>query len=185
MSKTSRREILKRVGVAGTVAAGMGLAPVRLRSKTFDDDDNDTPNHATVSFGSWMTPLDRFTTLPPPSANHHELVPRTARIKAGGTVNFIIAGLHNIAIYDDGTQPGDIDTSLLAPPLPMLPPVINDPNGRIYLGPDPRLLLPNLDRVEVVHFANPGRYLVICGVLPHFNEGMFGFVRVLRHRHRN
>jgi uncharacterized cupredoxin-like copper-binding protein len=35
------------------------------------------------------------------------------------------------------------------------------------------------DRVEVVHFAEPGTYLVICGVLPHFQAGMYGFVRVL------
>ena len=36
------------------------------------------------------------------------------------------------------------------------------------------------DRVEVVHFANPGTYLVICGVRNHFvNDDMYGFVRVL------
>jgi hypothetical protein len=35
------------------------------------------------------------------------------------------------------------------------------------------------DRVEVVHFPNPGRFLVICAVLPHFNEGMTGYVRVI------
>jgi hypothetical protein len=39
-------------------------------------------------------------------------------------------------------------------------------------------------RLEVVRFPNPGRYLVLCGVLPHFYEGvsgefiMFGYVRV-------
>jgi hypothetical protein len=37
----------------------------------------------------------------------------------------------------------------------------------------------------VVRFPNPGRYLVICGVLPHFFDPaagfiMFGYVRVLR-----
>ena len=141
--------------------------------------DNGPLSNATVSFGSWMTPLDRFTVPPPPSANHHELIPQIATIKAGGTVNFIISGLHNVIVYDNGTQPGDIDTSLLTPPAPPLPRLIDDPDGRIYRGPDPRALLPTLDRVEVVHFANPGTYLVICGVLPHFNQGMFGFVTVL------
>jgi hypothetical protein len=40
------------------------------------------------------------------------------------------------------------------------------------------------DRVEVVRFSEPGRYLVICGVLPHFYDAatgqfiMFGYVRV-------
>ena len=34
------------------------------------------------------------------------------------------------------------------------------------------------DRVETVHFAHPGRYLVICGFLFHLNEMMFGYVKV-------
>ncbi len=179
MSKTTRREMLKKVGVAGTVAAGLGLAPVVSRSASLAG--NGTPENATVSFGSWRTPLDKFTTLPPPSANHHELTPMTVSIEAGGSVNFIIAGLHLVEVHADGTQPGDINTTLLIPPPPgvMLPPLINDPHRRIYRGPDPRPLLPTLDRVEVVHFANPGTYLVICSVLPHFIDGMFGFVRVL------
>ncbi|MBA3440505.1 MAG: hypothetical protein H0T92_11610 [Pyrinomonadaceae bacterium] len=97
-------------------------------------------------------------------------------------MNFIIAGLHQVLIYDDGTKPEDINTSLIAPPPPPpLPqvPLIADPNRRIYRGPDPRVLLPVIDRVEVVHFAEPGTYLVICGVLPHFQEGMYGYVKVL------
>lgn len=136
-------------------------------------------SNATVSFGAWMTPLDRFPNVPPPPpANHHVVLPQVAKIKAGGAVNFIIAGLHQVIVYDDGTRPEDIDTTQLLP-LPMLPPLINDPDGRIYRGPDPRVLLPVLDRVEVVHFAEPGTYLVICGVLPHFQEGMYGYVQVV------
>ena len=78
--------------------------------------------------------------------------------------------------------------------------MINDPVDRVYRGIDPSVLpflggppqprqvptgppgtfQPNLqDRIEVVHFPNPGRYLVIWGVLPHFNEGMYGFVEVI------
>jgi uncharacterized cupredoxin-like copper-binding protein len=35
------------------------------------------------------------------------------------------------------------------------------------------------DRVEVVQFTKPGKYLVICGVHGHFfNDDMFGFVKV-------
>lgn len=41
------------------------------------------------------------------------------------------------------------------------------------------MLFPTVDRVEVVQFAEPGTYLVICGVLPHFQEGMYGYMRVL------
>jgi plastocyanin len=140
----------------------------------------DSPlSNATVSFGEWMTPVDRFPNVSLPTANHHELIPRVATIKAGGTVNFIIAGFHNINVYADGTQPEDINTTLTVPVTqPPGPPLIDDPNNRIYRGLDPSLQ--PRDRVEVVHFANPGTYLVICGVFPHFvNDRMYGFVRVL------
>jgi hypothetical protein len=80
---------------------------------------------------------------------------------------------------------------------PQLPPLITDPVARVYRGLDPAALsmppLPNTtaplsiqDRIEVVNFPNPGRFLVICGVLPHFFDQatgefiMFGYVRVLK-----
>lgn len=95
---------------------------------------------------------------------------------------FVIAGFHVVAVYDDGTTPDDIDTSILVPNRPMgTPPIINDSTNRIYRGLDP-LLLPAgaaQDRVESVQFSEPGLYLVICAVLPHFDEGMYGYVRVL------
>lgn len=144
--------------------------------------DNGPLSSATVSFGSWMTatPLDRFPNLSPREANHHELAPQLARIRAGGTVNFIIAGFHQVLVYDDGTQPADIDTSITVSPTNQpAPPLIADPDRRIYRGLDPSTLLPSQDRVEVVHFAEPGTYLVMCGVLPHFQEGMYGYVKVL------
>src|SRR5262245_28335368 len=104
-------------------------------------------SNATVSFGEWMTPVNRFPNNSPREANHHELIPKVATIKAGGTVNFIIAGFHNINVYDDGTQPEDIDTSLTVPPTNQLVPLlINDPNRRIYRGLDPSMQ--PFDRVE-------------------------------------
>ena len=112
-------------------------------------------------------------------------------------MNFIIGGFHLIAIYDDGTQPEQINRTLVIESAGF-PPLINDPNKRIYMGLDPRTMPPYVpapmtmpisafvqDRVETVQFAKRGRYLVICGVLPHFfNETtmqfeMFGFVRVV------
>ncbi len=136
-------------------------------------------SNATVSFGEWMTPVDRFPNVSSPLANHHELIPRIATIRSGGTVNFIIAGFHQVIVYADRTRPEDINTALTVPATaPPGAPLIDDPTNRIYRGLDPSLQ--PRDRVEVVHFANPGTYLVICGVLPHFvNDRMFGFVRVL------
>ncbi len=138
-------------------------------------------SNATVSFGAWMTspPLDRFPNISNTrTSNHHVVIPEVAKIKAGGTVNFIIAGFHQVIVYDDGTQPQDINTGVTIPvTVPPGPRLIADPIRRIYRGLDPSTQPP--DRVEVVHFAEPGTYLVICGVLPHFQAGMYGYVRVL------
>lgn len=108
------------------------------------------------------------------------MTPNMVTIRSGGSVNFIVSGLHNIAIYDDGVTPTDINIALTTPTTSATPPVlpiIDDPNRRIYRGVDPSLQ--SRDRVEVVNFAAPGTYLVICGVLPHFAGGMYGYVRVL------
>jgi hypothetical protein len=139
---------------------------------------------ATVSFGQWETdvPLDRVTT-PVPAAgasNHHELIPDvvTLIIPGDGAVNFIIAGLHNPQVYDDGTQPEDINVQSVLPGA--AGGIIDDPNNRLYRGLDPNVPTNPRDRVEVVRFSKPGTYLVICGVLNHFvNDAMFGFVKVV------
>jgi len=135
---------------------------------------------ADVSFGGWKTspPLDRFPNNNPIAAVYHELTPSNVTIKQGGTVRFIIGGFHNVVVYDDGTRPEDINTTLTVTPTNGGPPLINDPAHRIYRGVDPSLV--PQDRVEVVQFSEPGTYLVICAVRPHFQEGMYGYVRVLR-----
>ncbi len=164
----------------------------------------DPLSSATVAFGGWKAnphlcppvgtnppapcpAVDRFApnagTQFPRFSNQHTLAPQVAKIRSGGSVNFIIGGLHVVAVYDDGTQPQDIDQTLLVPNRPpMTPPIMNDARNRIYRGLDPFLLPINAqqDRVEVVQFDEPGLYLVICAVLPHFREGMYGYVRVLR-----
>jgi plastocyanin len=151
--------------------------------------------NATVSFGAWQTdpPFDRALSTPGPNdrtRNEHELLPKEVKIKAGGAVNFIISGFHQILVYDHGTRPGDFDatdTPTITPQQQSVPLLIDEPIDRIYRGLDPsqQPLYRGVDtfvqdRVEVVHFPNPGTYLVICAVHPHFfNDDMFGFVRVL------
>ena len=158
---------------------------------------------ATVSFGAWTAlpgtgTLNRFPNVgqaPGVANNVHAMIPHEVKIKAGGSVNFIIAGFHLLAIYDDGTKPGHINTAITISPTitPPAPPLINDATNRIYFGLDPsvlpRLAPPNppvapaspplQDRVEVVHFPDPGTFLVICAVLPHFQGGMYGYVNVI------
>lgn len=146
--------------------------------------------NATVSFGEWRSdfdpPLDRIVADPAGGAgNNHELIPQIATIKEGGAVNFIVSGGHVVAIYDDGSQPEDINlvnTEPAATCAATAGGVLSDSNGRIYRGP---CFTGRRDGVEVVQFAKPGTYLVICARKNHFLNPttqqfeMFGFVKVL------
>jgi plastocyanin len=100
-------------------------------------------------------------------------------IDQGGTVTFHTFGVHQIAIYDDGTEDEDINTSLTLPPPPSCPPVplIDDPNNRLaVLGAQECAGGPT---TLTYTFKEPGRYLVICDFLLHFTEAdMYGYVVV-------
>src|SRR5215472_19355897 len=161
--------------------------------------------NATVSFGLWdpnksdllstEKPLDRLVADPGMGRGVNDIiVPNEVTIKEGGAVNFIIGGGHVVTVYDDGTKPEDIDTSVIEPAArcpTTAGGVINDPNNRIYRGPcfstsfgtTPTTTITRRDGVEVVQFTKPGRYLVICSRLNHFIDSigkfqMFGFVKV-------
>jgi hypothetical protein len=170
MTKTSRRNVLKAVMSGGLVA---GTAP--LGAQHPQPPPAGPLGHATVAFGQWNTPMDRFTGAFTPANIGHHVSPSQVTIAAGGSVSFLIGGFHLLLIYNDGVLPGDINTSLLIPGPPVE--LIDDPNNRLYRGLDPRIA--PLDRLEVVHFHSPGMYLAACGVLPHFKDGMWGFVRVV------
>jgi hypothetical protein len=82
-------------------------------------------------------------------------------------------------VYGPDVRPEHINASLTRPTTgtPSGTPLINDAVNRVYAGVDPSLY--PRDRVEVVQFHSPGRYLVICGVQSHFvTDRMFGWVRV-------
>jgi hypothetical protein len=171
-------------------------------SQTVDPNRGERRAITNVSFGLWETepPLDRLVADPAGGAagNHHEMIPTiaTIRVKPGddGGVNFIISGGHVVAVYDDGTQPGDIDQISIEPNCPAGPitspcspvnaagvptagGILSDADRRIYRGPT---FTGRRDGVEVVRFSKPGTYLVICARKNHFiDDGMFGFVRVV------
>ena len=208
MAKTTRRNLLK-VAAAGGVSAALGVA---IRTETRAQQSSDAPeetqshgNHdkpisgplarATVSFGQDPadSTVDRMRVANPGNRNGHQLIPNEVKIQAGGTVDFIIEGFHQVVVYDNGTQPDEINPNMLAPaPLNAL--IDDRPDRRIYRGLSPAgvpanffglgvpaaaIPAPSQDRVESVSFPNPGTYLVICAVRGHFLDGMFGFVRVL------
>jgi len=161
-------------------------------------------DNVAVSFGLWDpnksdlmgAPLDRLVGDPPMGVGVADIIiPQGVIIKEGDAVNFIIGGGHVLNIYGDGTKPEDIDTSVIEPATncpTTAGGVINDPNNRIYRGPcfstsfgtTPTTTITRRDGVEVVQFAKPGTYLVICSRLNHFINSttgefqMFGFVQV-------
>jgi hypothetical protein len=204
-----RREFVQKLGV-GSAATALGAsraaantpevpkAASRERQEHEHRPVSGALAAATVSFGQWRTDasLDRYPPQPPipppPPGNAHLLIPHEVTVKVGGTVNYIIAGFHQVIVYAPGTKPEDIAIGLTRPTqgVPAGVPLINDPNNRLYAGEDPSTVhvtqppasttIPLLDRVEVVQFSQIGRHLVICGVLPHFvNDQMYGWVRVV------
>jgi plastocyanin len=188
-----RREFFQKAGIASAVVAS--TATLSGGSRTLrrwgpkqegqHGDHEGAPDgplaSASVIFGSWRIepPLNRFPNSSPPAGNHHPLIPQEVKIKAGGAVSFIISGFHQVVVYSPDARPEDISVATVVNGAgsPPSPPLVDDPVNRVYRGLDPGLQ--SRDRVEVVQFANPGRYLVICGVLPHFVNGMFGYVNVL------
>jgi plastocyanin len=181
-----RREFVEKLGLGTvTVAAAGALGSVARTASATQAHDHaplDGPlASATVAFGAWMTApaLDRFPNNSPRTANHHRMLPYTATIKAGGSVTFNISGVHHILVYGEGTTLASITRTIIEATLgpPPFPGFINDPVNRIYRGLDPRPL--PQDRQETVTFADTGTYLVVCGLVPHFDEGMHGFVKVV------
>lgn len=207
MEKTTRRHLLKAAAVGGVTAAGFGAVVGGTSSAAAQQpghgDEHAHDNrlnsgnraHVVVSFGQWEVdpndlrgPLDRGLPGPPPAPNRnvHKHLPFEAEVDAGGAVSFIISGLHQVLIYRNR---GLADVQAAAapstdlPPMPPFPSLVDYATDRVYRGLDPRTLsyigpTPVLDRVESVNFFEPGRYLVVCGVRPHFNEGMHGYVDV-------
>ena len=194
-----RREFVEQLGIGSALGAAAGVAVAAQDHDGHADRPVSGPlANATVSFGAWPVgtvdaPMDRTTgpALAPLAANHHALVPFDVTIKEGGSVNFVLAGFHQVVVYAPGKKVEDVDRTALLP-IPGAPPfigLINDPDQRIYRGLDPRLLspappaAPNLlsqDRVEALTFATRGIYLVICAVNVHLADGMYGWVKVVK-----
>jgi plastocyanin len=119
------------------------------------------------------------------------IVPRTVVIAVNGTVTFNLPrSVHQINIYKPGTQPEDVDVSIgnrttLAShagcgaglPAPLVnAPIIIGSGGANFEAAIP---VPCLEATQRSYtFTQPGRYLVICAFLPHFQVGMYAWVEV-------
>jgi plastocyanin len=190
----------------GIMAEGGGQKPGSGDEHAHDNRPlTDKRAHTVVSFGQWdvnpANPLDREPINTEPenrTRNIHLHLPFEAEVDAGGAVSFIISGVHQILIYGPGVEMDALKAAYVAAGSPVialpppLPPMVDYAVGRVYRGLDPFFLqyvppavlppqTPNnmvVDRVESVNFKAPGRYLVVCGVKPHFDTNMHGYVDV-------
>lgn len=151
----------------------------------------------TVGFGAGLN------TAQPGNPENHHVIPDTVRINVGDVVNFAVGGFHIIRVYGNGVRLSDVKAEIpdecevnplppaTFPPQCGAPPVPVVPVGGVnvyYQGIDPLLTTQPgppfaqasaaVNRVETVAFLQPGRYLVICAVLPHFNDKMYAWVEV-------
>lgn len=142
--------------------------------------DGNSRMSVTVAFGGGLN-----TATPPGNPANHHVLPRTIEIKAGGVVNFAVAGFHQIVVYPPGIEASNIVAPAFPPNL-----FINYNLGTAYyVGINPRnanagtpaapaTVFNGDNRIESVSFAQPGVYLVLCNVTPHFNDGMYAYVKV-------
>ena len=181
---------LTRAALLGAIALACG--PVAA-----DDGDADHKRHqATASFGRGLN------TAQPGNAVNHAILPRAIKIKAGGVVDFAVAGFHDIIVFKPGftlehlVQAGGGQYPLTLPifvipadPTAPLPAAISFLADSIYYrgispagGPLATAVGGNpangSNRTEPVAFMERGTYLVICNVRPHLLDGMYAYVKV-------
>ena len=132
------------------------------------------PAEATVRFGNPDAGTLRFGPEHQSAHAFDNIIPGTTVIRAGGTVTFEVVAPHRVAIYEPGTTPDDIRLipgvtlfNHAGPPGPPFIPnfYLDEPNGRVFLDPAPAFGPPHSVQYT---FAEPGRYLVICAIRPHF-----------------
>ena len=166
-------------------AASVGMAPLRAWAKDEHDHDHDNDKHGarssvTVSFGAGLN------TAQPGNAVNHHVLPDVIRVRKGGVVNFVVAGFHQIIVFQPGVVHGQIQVPVAVPFLYNPGPPASLPV--LYLGIRPAggplattaTANPSnaSNRVESVSFAEAGDYLVICNVRSHFIDGMWATVKV-------
>lgn len=136
---------------------------------------------AMVQFG------DHEAGSPFPPAEHDrsfhakdKMVPRTVTIDRDGSVTFEIGPLHQVAIFEPGTEPSDIDATQTEPVGILPPPLerITFDDGQVARSPGPTTS--HMDwTTPAGTFEQAGRYLVICTINLHFLEAeMYGWIIV-------
>jgi plastocyanin len=176
------------------LAAALLLAtPAVVADENHDHQRQSTTN---ATFGRGLN------TAQPGNPVNHVILPAEIKVKAGGVVDFTVAGFHDIIVFKPGFTLEEL-VQVGGGQLPLTPPIF-------VLPPDPATPLPvNLsmlaeriyyrginpaggplatpvagnpangsNRSEPLAFLEKGTYLVICNVRPHTLDGMIAYVRV-------
>lgn len=176
-TQSSRHASLVRRHPLSFTALVTAVLTATLAGPAWAQADGNPRSSATVAFGAGLN------TAQPGNPQNHHVLPRVIEIKAGGVVNFAVAGFHQISIY----LPGTTAANILVPASGVY---INDPLNLYYQGilpaggplGTPVTANPSnaSNRIESVSFLEPGTYLVICNVRSHFLDGMYAYVKVSR-----
>lgn len=182
------------------LALGVALLAVAMTAPAVRADDDDNRQIVTVAFGVGLNTVGE--------PNHH-IMPHHIRVRTGGVVNFVVAGFHQIFVYEPGNTPDDIRDFIAANDPTNTATFINklntpeNPDLVRYVGLNPALAMAPTganpatpatvlsvrsnvgNRVESVAFLQRGLYLVICNIRGHFQDGMFAWVRVDDDDHDN
>jgi plastocyanin len=179
---------LLKSAILGCLAFGAPLANA--------DDGGNQRSSVSAAFGRGLN-----TAVPPTNPVNHAILPDAIKVKAGGVVDFGVAGFHDIVVFKPGVTLDDLVDGTgqipLFPPAFVLPPDPNEPlpassaflaDQIYYRGINPAggplatapVVSPSnaTNRDEPVSFLEPGTYLVICNVRPHLLNGMFAYVKV-------
>lgn len=169
MTPTTLSRVSLMVALAVPCSAGLVQAQA----------DGNSRMSVTVAFGAGLNTAQQGN-----AANHHVL-PTTIEIKAGGVVNFAVAGFHQIVVYNPGTDDEDIVVPAFPPNLFVNYQLntayyvgLNPDNANEATPPAPANRFNGENRIESVSFPEPGVYLVICNVTPHFRDGMYAYIKV-------
>ena len=116
---------------------------------------------ATIRFGNPTTGTEFDPGTHDASFNAQDnVIPRTAVISAGGTVTFDVQGFHWPVIYGPGTKPSDIAVPAFPPESNIF---IDDFGNSDFVGAAPGPVSWTSPAL-----TQPGKYLMICNVTPHF-----------------
>ena len=184
------------VSVVARTAAVAAFALSSLYAAAEEAHEKHKDSQATASFGRGLN------TAQPGNPVNHVVLPKEIRIKAGGVVDFAVAGFHDIVIFKPGVTLEDLiqagggqypstPPAFVIPPNPTvaLPAAIAFLADSIFYrginpagGPLQTVVTGNpangSNRLEPVGFLERGTYLVICNIRPHLLDGMYAYVKV-------